>query len=1013
MKKLTNTVLIVVLSSSFALVKAQSEVKRDSVKTKEMQGVVITALGIKREQKQLGYSFQDVKGKDLADNPTVSVAQALYGKVAGVNISQTAAGIASSSRVVIRGNRSIGGDNQPLYIVDGVPLGNTQLGALTADKNSKWADGVDNGDGLSSLNQEDIENISVLKGGAASALYGERGANGVIIITTKKGKKNSFKIDFNSTTTLDVINTNYKDYQHLYGTGNNGQVPNPGELTTAQGATTSAWGPKLGSVDQVRIFDGSFKPYTYVKNNIKNFFNTGVTFNNNISVSGGGQNITYRLSYGNINAKDIIPRSEFKRNTFLIGLNSEFNKLSLEAKINYITEEARNRPSLADDPNNVGFSLAGLAPNIDEAYLKHYQDNNGNYYPWNGNAFRLNPYYVLSETSNLTNRNRIIGNISAVYKLTDWLSLTGRAGIDRFTFDSSDFINSGHTWPSRANGYLSIGNLVFQEHNFEGLLNAQKQFGDFNVNLGVGANERKTHRFSDGVIYTNIINKGEIKPANFSSSSVYPTVNNNILVRSVYSYLRTSYKNYLFLDFTARNDWNSTLASPTGSDNNNNYSFFYPSVSSSFVFSDAFNLKSDVFTFGKVRLSWAQTGKAPEAPYLTSPTYVINSIPLFGNSTAGLSSTVAPNANLKPERSNTYEFGFDLAFFKNRFELDATYYHTRTSDQNIILNTSTTSAFTGVATNAGLVENKGIEALLRAGIFRNNDNGFNWDVTLNFAANNNKLLELDGKTDTQVISNARWAGAQIIAKVGESSSQIYGKKFKRTADGQIILDANGLPLLTDTLESLGKAVPDWIGGVVNEFSYKGISLRAGLDMKFGGKVYSMTNAYAAASGLTNETLAGREEYNSWVAQQLAAGKTPAEIASMQPGAGLIVKGVIAVNNDPNQPTTYVANTKPVNPQDYWSRLYGDDTTPEPFIYDASYIKLRELSIGYEIPKSLLKNIGVERIKLSVIGRNLWTIYSKVPNIDPESTYTNGNGQGFEYGSLPYRRSYGFNVQVTF
>ncbi|GIQ60338.1 SusC/RagA family TonB-linked outer membrane protein [Flavobacterium collinsii] len=1011
------------LTISFLGLETQNILIGDSntltVKLKEaaataLSGVVVTALGIKRERKELGYSFQDVKGKDLADNPTLSVAQSLYGKVAGVNISQTTGGFGSSSRIVIRGNRSISGDNQPLFVVDGVPLGNTGLASVTDSKSGKFSDGVDNGDGLSSLNMDDIENISVLKGGAASALYGERGANGVIVITTKKGRKSSLKAEYNGTTTFDQINTTYKDFQKEYGTGSSGVLPNTNDIANGRNSTTSAWGPKFGSPGNTttRIFDGSYKPYQYVKDHIKDFFRTGVSINNSFSLSGGGDNTSFRLNYSNLDATDVIPKSGLKRNTFTLGVNSQIQKLTLDAKFTYVTENTNNRPSLADDPGNLGLSVAALAPNIDQAWLKNYEDENGNYYPWNGDADRLNPYFVLNENKNETQKNRILGNFSATYALTSWLSATARAGIDRFTFESSDFVNAGSTWQARQNGSLINRNTTFQEYNTEALLNAQKSFGDFNITLGVGANQRNSQRIISGVALTDMITNGINKQANFLSSILSPKTNDEILVRSLYTYLRTNYKNYLFLDFTGRNDWNSTLASAVSSSTNNNYSYFYPSVSSSFIFTEGFNIKSDVLTFGKIRASWAGTAKALEAPYNTALNYNIQSKPLFGNPIGSVANSVIPNNNLKPEFTTSYEAGVDLGFFKNRLQLDLSYYYTKTKNQLIVLNTSQTSGFVGANTNAGTLENKGFEALITAGIFRNPD-GFNWDMTLNFAKNENKLLELTDQTNLQVISNAKWAGAQIVAKVGETSSEIYGKKFQRSPDGQIIIGSNGTPLLTQGFESLGKTAPDWIGGVVNEFSYKGISLRANFDMKFGGKVYSMTNAYAAYNGLSDITLEGRDGYNAWVASQLATGKTLTEITQLTPTAGLIVSGVNEIKDNNGNVTGYKNNTTYVDPQAYWRSLYSDNTTPEPFVYDASYVKLREASIGYDFPKKWLKGTGLDRFKFSVIGRNLWTVYSKVPNIDPESTYTNGNGQGFEYGSLPYRRSYGFNLQLSF
>ncbi|UOB16674.1 SusC/RagA family TonB-linked outer membrane protein [Abyssalbus ytuae] len=978
--------------------------------------VLVTALGIKRKRKELGYAFQEVKGDDLSDNPTVSIAQALYGKISGVNISQAAAGIGGSSRITIRGNNSINGDNQPLFIVDGVYLGNTGIGKITDNKSDKYTAGIDNGDGLSSLNTDDIENISVLKGGAASALYGERGANGVIVITTKKGEKKSFKVDYNLTVTFDTANAKYEDYQTSYGSGSRGLLPNPDEINTIQASTTNAWGPKFGTVDeQIRIFDGSFKPYENVENNIQNFFNTGVTYNNNISLSGGSDNITYRFSYGNLQSKDIIPNSGLKRHSFSLRATQELDKLYLDGKMSYIIEDVNNRPALADDPNNIGFSLARLAPNINQAWLQNYEDSEGNYYEWSSDPFRLNPYYVISENSNISSKNRFLGSFSLNYDITKWLKVKALMGMDKFDYTVSDFVNSGTNLPGRQNGGLNTEDISFKEYNIEGSLSFNKQFSDYKISIAVGSSHRKTQRTDGGFFATDMIQRGINNLANFSKKTLLEKTNKQILVKSFFSYFRSNYKNLIFLDVTARNDWNSTLATAIGtnSDVANDYSFFYPSVSASLIFSKLLNLPTSIMSFGKIRASWAGTGKAPEEPYATMPYYIVKPQPLLGQPLGSIGNGVVPNKALKPEISHTKEIGIDLSLFNNRLGIDLSYYKTRTKNQLVIVSISQASGYYGAWENIGIVENNGFETLITAGIFRA-PKGLNWDISLNFSKNTNKVIHLKDDTNTQVISIARWAGAQIIAQVGKSSSEIFGQKLLRSPDGQVIMGDDGLPKLTGTYESLGKVAPDWIMGITNELSFKGFNLGASVDGKFGGHVYSMTNAFAAASGLLDITVAGRDEYNNWVQQKLNEGLTISQINALVPEAGLIPKGVVEVY-DANGNLSYQENTKPVNPEDYWNYFFGENTTPEPFVYDASYVKLREINLSYTFPNTIFKKmkLNIDRLKLSVIGRNLWTIYSNIPNIDPESTYTSGNGQGFEYGSIPYRKSYGFNLQLTF
>ena len=982
--------------------------------------VLVTALQVKRKRIELGYSFQDIEGNKLSNNPTFSVAQSLYGKIAGVNISQTAGGLGASSRVIIRGNNSISGDNQPLYIVDGVYIGNSGIAKITDYKNEKFSSGLDNGDGLSSINVNDIENISVLKGGAASALYGERGANGVIIIRTKKGKKNSFNVDYNTTVTFDFVDAKYKDHQTEYGSGLRGLLPGPNQLGTVQASTVNAWGPKFGEEREeraVRIFDGSFKPYRKTDDNIQNFFRTGVTYNNNISVFGGSDNITYRYSYGHFQNEGIIPNSRLERNTFSLRTSVEMEGLSLDGKLSYITENSKNRPALADDPNNIGFSLINLAPNIDQSWLQNYEDDQGNYYKWNTNPNFLNPYYVIAENRNLSTKNRILGSFRANYAITKWITADFNIGVDRFNHNVSSFTNAGTSLPGRQNGRLRNEDIYFQEYNIEGTLFVNKNLGKFGVSTALGGNHRKTQRIDGGHIAIEMIQRGVNNLSNFSNKVLSPETDQEILVKSIFSYFRTNYNELLFLDITARNDWNSTLAAPqaSSSDFKNNYSFFYPSISSSFIFSEAFGLSSDVLSFGKIRASLARTGKAPEQPYATSNFYTVGAASLLGNPLGFIGSNVIPNRELKPEISNTFEIGADLSFFLKRFSLDFSYYRTTTKNQLTAVNISKASGYYASWENIGEVRNNGIEAIITAEIFRTSK-GLNWDMILNFSSNHNKVISLDENIDKQVISIARWAGAQVAAQVGKSSSEIFGQRLLRSPDGQVVIGSNGLPQLNPNYESFGKVTPDWIMGVTNRLSYKDFSLETSLDMKFGGYLYSMSNAYAAASGLLGVTVAGRDEYNHWVQQKLAEGLTIDQISAITPEAGYIADGVTKVIGD-NGHITYEKNTIPVNPQDYWGSFFGEGmtATPEPFIYDASYVKLRELSLSYSFSSKTLQHIklDIDQLRISFVGRNLWIIHSNVPNIDPESTYTAGNGQGLEYGSLPQNGSYGFNIQMTF
>ncbi|MBL3658402.1 SusC/RagA family TonB-linked outer membrane protein [Fulvivirga sediminis] len=983
----------------------------------ELDEVLVTALRVERNREELGYSFQNVKGDELADNPTLSVAQSLYGKVAGVNITQAATGLGGSSRVVIRGNNSINGDNQPLYIVDGIYIGNSGIASITDNKSEKFSGGLDNGDGLSSINVNDIENVSVLKGGAASALYGERGANGVIIITTKKGKANSFSVDYNGTFTLEHVNAKYKDNQTSYGSGSNGQLPDPNDIGSIQASTVRAWGPKFADAERIRIFDGSYKPYKEVDNHLQDFFRNGVSYNHNLSIFGGADNTTYRFSYGNLKKQGVIPQNEFERNSYALSTSVEMGKLTMEGKLTYIVEELDNSPALADDPNNIGFSLAGLAPNIDESWLKHYQDSQGNYYNWNPNPNLLNPYFVIAENTNHSNKNRILGNFHANYMIKNWLKADFNVGLDRFSHDVTDFLNGGTELPGKQGGSLTNREVTFQEYNIQGILFANETFGRVDVSAAVGGNHRNSARVDGGYSATGMLQRGVNNLSNFSDKVLSPKVDQEILVKSVFSYLRANYNNFLFLDLTVRNDWNSTLATPNvpNAGPKNDYSFFYPSISGSFIFSEMLQVSPRVLTFGKLRASLARTGKAPDQPYATSRYYTIGPKPLLGNPLGFIPGGTIPNGELKPEISNTFEIGTDLSFLNNRIALDFTYYRTITKNQLTVLSISQASGYYSAWQNIGEVKNNGIEAVITAGILKNSQ-GLNWNTTLNIAKNNNEVIRLNGKINNQVISIGRWSGVQVIAQEGKSTSELYGQSFLRSPGGEVIVGENGLPKLNPTYKTFGKAAPDWVLGFTQELSYKGFALAATMDMKFGGYVYSMTNAYAAAAGLLDQTVKGRDEYNQWVEQKLNEGLTLGEITKLQPEAGYVVDGVVEVVDSEGN-VSYEKNTIAVNPQSYWGSFFGDDAaaTPEPFVYSASYVKLRQLALSYTLPRKVLQNIvpRINLLRISFIGRNLWTIHSKIPNIDPESTYTAGNGQGLEYGSLPYSKSYGFNIQMTF
>ncbi|MEO8534089.1 MAG: SusC/RagA family TonB-linked outer membrane protein [Flavobacterium sp.] len=961
--------------------------------------VVVTALGIKRQKKELGYAVQDVKGDQLSKVITTNVATALSGRVAGVDVSIPATGVGGSTRVIIRGISSIGENNQPLYIVDGVPIDNTGLSNDSA-ATSKWFDGRDSGDGISSINPNNIESLTVLKGAAAAALYGSRALNGVILITTKKGSKGKLQVELTSGVSFDRVNAKYSDYQSEYGTGSNGILPDPTKAPSEiYGYTTNAWGPKFSQSvgQQVKIFDGSMRPYAKVDNNIQDFFRTGFTTTNGIALSGGSDNAFVRFGYNNLKNEDVIPGSGLERNDASLNATIKSDKFTLDANVNYMVENTNNRPGLGDSPNNVGYSLSGLAPNIDQAWLKNYENPaNGSMYQWNNNVYLLNPYFVVNENHNASTKNRFMGNFTGTYQLKKWMGLTFRTGLDTYVFGSKDFMAAGSTWPGRDNGYLGLDNITVSEMNTDIIATFSdiKLATDLTFSGILGTSRRDFRRQQNSRFGTNIIEPGTEYISNFSNQTENAPLETKTRTNSVYGSAKLDYKGYLYAEFTGRNDWFSVI----------NTDAFYPAASLGFIFSDAFGIQSDTFSYGKFRASWAQVSNAPGA-YKNALNYTTYSS-YSGGSVVNIKNTSAPNPDLTYQSKTGVEFGVETSFFKNRLKADITVYREDTSDQTIDLPSSATSGYEYISVNAGELRNEGIEVFLSGTPIKTKN--FEWGIDLNFSKNKNSILSLHPDIDTYTISEARWAGAAIVAQVGGQYGTIIGKDFQKTPSGEKIVGANGMPLFTDNKVNLGKGLPDWAAGLTNRFSYKGITLQFLIDMKFGMDVYSMTNSLAAQKGLLDVTTEGRDAYNEARAQAVANDPNFSQ-STWIPTAGYVVPGVVNTGTADNP--NYVKNTTPVNPQDYWNTVFNN--TPAPFIYDASYVKLREVSLGYTIPKSVFNGAKINSIYISVFARNLLTFNKDLPNVDPESMYTSGNGQGFEYGSLPFRRSYGFNLKVTF
>lgn len=955
----------------------------------QLSEVVVTALGVKRETKALGYAVAEVKGDDINATRPINAMGALSGKVPGVDISSTTAGPSGSTRVVIRGNGELSGNNQPLYVIDGVPMDNTQLGNA-----SQWG-GYDMGDGISSISPDDIESISVLKGASASALYGSRATHGVILITTKSAKKRGIGIEFS--TSVDFVNqlSKFDDYQREYGAGRNGELPT--NFEQGRGVSQTAWGAKLNPELTMTIFNGQEKPYGNVNNNISSFFRTGTTFTNALSLTAASDKASMRLSINDMRNNDIVPGSDMNRTSFMLkGEGHLTDKFTIEARVNYVVENVRNRPALSDSPNNVGLSLIGLSPNFDQRWLRDgYMDQYGNYVDWNGgNIYRINPYWTLDNMSNKSHKERVMAYVLGNYELIDGLNLQLRAGTDFYKFRMTDF--SAVDTPTAKQGAMSENSADVSESNFEAMLRYNHRFGeDFDLNAFVGGNLMYFKQETFVNSSTNQVIPGMVSVTNYVDQSL--TYNRpEKQVRSLYGAVNLGWKGMIYLDATLRNDWSSTLA-------RGHNSYMYPSVSGSFVFSNLLH-KGDILSFGKVRASWAEVGGDTD-PYMLNLNYGVLSYTFLGKPLGDITSSNIPNRNIKPTRTYSYEFGTDLRFFNDRLDLDFTYYSQSTKDQIMNLPISTTTGFESATVNSGEITNKGIELGLTVRVLDLRD--LTWTINVNWARNVNKVVKLHPELTAYPLAEARWAGAMIEAIEGQAYGVIIGKKLKRAPDGQVIYGANGMPEVGDKLEVLGNGVYDWTGGIGTTVMWKGFSLGALFDIKWGADLYSMSSMMAHSNGTAMATLEGRRE---WYESEELRKQANVQIADWTPTGGLIGKGVVNVGTSDNP--VYQPNTTPVDPQKYWN-YFMNANTPEPFIYDASFVKLREMTLSYSFASKLLSRTPLTGASLSVYGRNLWTIHSSVPNIDPESSYNNGNGQGFEYGSLPSRRSFGFNLKVSF
>jgi TonB-linked SusC/RagA family outer membrane protein len=974
----------------------------------QLSEVVVTALGIEREKKALGYTVAEVAGANLTQARENNLANALAGRVAGVNVSNIASGPAGSSRVIIRGNKSLQGNNQPLYVVDGIPMDNSNFGQAGV-----WG-GVDRGDGMASINPDDIETITVLKGASAAALYGARASTGVILITTKKGTaRKGIGVEFNSNYVFERIN-NQTDLQNEYGSGTYQRV-NPADPTSPFVATKprnlqeaydwgdDSWGPRFDGSPTIQ-FDGVQRPYSHQGDNWRRFYETGTSWTNTLALTGGNENQSFRFAVSDLRSKATMPNSGFDRLNLSLATNGKFgNRISFNAKVLYSREKANNRPWLSDSPNNAFQSiyrmpgdhnienykgdpnkLGAIPAGIDPALLTIWGKSVGEEYQQANNNWGQNPYWVAHQISVDDERDRIIPSAQIRYNITDFLYVSGRAGMDWYTRRDQQIVPQG-TGHNRG-GYMNEGEDRVREINLEYIVGVDKSFGKFSVNAFFGGNRmrRKSERLN---LNGNGFNVPFFEAINNSVTRTWDFGYSESGINSIFGSAEVGYNGYLYLTATARKDWFSVL-NPDIND------ITYPSIGTSFVFTEAFNGLPAWLSTGKIRASWAQVGNATSVqPYQTLNTYSLLGathvgVPMASFSTAGGNNGTIPNRNLVPYTSTELEFGTDLRFLQDRIGVEFTYYHQTTTDDILNATISRASGFGSTLVNVGKLENKGIEVLLTGSPFKG---AFSWDISLNFARNRNKVINLIAGNNELIVEEPRTRTVFVKHVVGQPFGVITGWVQKRSPDGQPVFEANGAPVQSSKMEVIGNGLPDWTGGINNSFTFKNFNLSFLIDFKLGGDIYSGTNLRLTQWGLHKQSLQGRE------------GKEP-----------ITVNGVIQNGTASDGTPIYEPFSKTLTPQEaqnYWNQM--GNRVQDHFVYDASFAKLRQLTFGYTFPNSLLGKTPFQNLTLSFVGRNLSILWKNVENIDPESSYSSGNGQGLDYFGMPQSRTFGFNLRAGF
>ncbi|MEA1785735.1 SusC/RagA family TonB-linked outer membrane protein [Arenibacter sp. GZD96] len=946
--------------------------------------VVVTALGIKQDARKLGYSVAKVDAEEMNVNRSTNFMNTLQGKVAGVNVQGLGTGPGGSSKVRIRGQSSISGTNNPLIVVNGVPIDNTTFGTSPGSTSSEVgfnSGGVtsDGGDGFSSINPDDIESMTILKGATGAALYGSRAKDGVIMITTKtRGRGAGIGVTYNlSIASQDVLD--FTDYQYEYGQGENGVRPTTANPTSGQWSFGERFQPGLTQV----LFDGIEVPYVPQRNIIDQFYRTGFDITNSVSLEGGGEKGGFNLSLSNLDSEGITPNNDFQRRTVNLGTTYDLSdQLTVSANVNYSNEKNTNPPNVGQQDNTIPVALYNLANSMPLDLLEANKfDAQGNEFVYSRFRNRTNPFFTLSEQFNNIVRDRFFGNVTVKYDILPWLFVQGRLGQDYWSRDQ-DFNGFPTGQASRpaapagfVNGTYTQESRRFRETNLDFLISANKDFGeDFNVGLNLGGNKMNRRTDLNRVDVTDFVirdlytvQNGRAKNPTFSRTER--------AVNSLYAAADISYQDTYYLSGTIRNDWFSTLS-------DENRSISYPSVSGSYIFSNAIENLPSWLSFGKLRLAYAEVGSDTDVPPFSDALFYNVNANFFSGAdgssqpVAGANTTVLPNRNLRPMRIKETEAGFDIRMFDNRVGLDVSVYRKSTFDQIIPAQVSNSSGFISTLINSGESRSDGIEAMLTLAPIRSKD--LKWDINFNASYNKTKVISLQTEEagESILVGNHVFNGF-LFQVVGEEIGQLAGFGYKFDDQGRQVFGDDGRALRSDDIKFFGSALPNWIGGITNTINYKDFTLSFLIDFKLGNKMISGTNFNAVRHGLHKMTLPGRE-------------------------TGVIGEGV----NQQGQPNTVATPSQP-----FWEVVRTSQIV-EPIVYNGGFWKLRQINIGYNFNKFIPENSPIKGVNLSLVANNVWLIKKWVDNIDPDSFgFSSDNVSGLESTGVPTTRSIGFNLNV--